>query len=609
MPYLNAIDNDRRVAELLRQIPAKMIRQNHCVLPFVIAILLAGMFARDGRAQTLSNLPDSTVSPTESADGMPDRRSGSQRLPIPAVEARRESAAKIREIFGIAVSKASPPEVKAKLAAELISNAAGTDTPVDRYVLLDGAQSLAIDAGDIDLVFAAIDQQAQWFQVNPAQAKADALDKLSTKAPIGSLAKVIDALLATAAEHLDRDLATAETLTESAIAAARRAKDRDRQKTGLSQLADIRERTKLRSQAKPLEERLAADPSDRKTVTDLGRFRCFVEDRWEDGLPLLARGTDAELALLANGEAADLQSPANRLALADRWWEYADSHKGGEAAAAEGRARMHYGIVLNELTGLERARVQKRLEAPSAAAGKNSAAKRPKGLVLWLDASAPGALRGPDGVVLEKSGGAGLAVSAWGDVQGGRGVARQTDLARLPSAKPNAFGRRTGVQFSGGQWLTTDVAPPPQGTLAMVSRPTSIASHMRILGCYTKSAGIRLGARTDGEVWLELVNGDDSPDINRSAAGLMRTNEPLLITATWPQPNLLRVGGRSFEKQQSPQWKPGTAAYVVIGAMNQQGHEAFNGVFGEVRLYDRILTAAELVSLEGELSAKWPGGR
>ena len=56
----------------------------------------------------------------------------------------------------------------------------------------------------------------------------------------------------------------------------------------------------------------------------VGTYYCLVKQRWEDGLPLLARAADPRLAELAALELKPPDVPTEQLALADRWWMYAE---------------------------------------------------------------------------------------------------------------------------------------------------------------------------------------------------------------------------------------------------------------------------------------------
>jgi hypothetical protein len=534
-----------------------------------------------------------------------DVRGADVRLPVPSKDATRAATAKVREIFSADASKAKTPEAKSKLAKELLGHARDTEAPVEQYVLLEAARALAMEAGEVTTVMESLRMVADRFEIDLAAARVSALEDLSIKAPASSLGSVADLLLEAADEQEKAvDLSKAESLAETSLAAARRGKDRDRQKKAMERLAEIRERRKLLNRAKPLEEGLAANPSDREAASELGRFRCFVEADWDAGLPLLTRGANSALAALAKAEAEVASNPSGRMALADNWWAYAASIKGPDAAAAEGRARLHYGMVLEGLSGLERARVVKRLE--SAASGSPSPAKRPSGLILWLDASAPGAVRGPDGQPIQLSKGIKeVPIAAWADMPAGRPIAVQKNPSCAPVFEPDSFGRRPGVVFRGSQWLTTVVASPKQGTLAVVFRIDSTGVHTRVVGSVGESAGVRLQTRVGGKMGGEISAGGHIADEAWSPDGYLRDNMVVISILTWPSPFQINVNGKPNDATRPQQANPTGGKGLVLGAYSDKGGIAFHGAVGEVMLFDRVLSTQEMASLHGSLTSKW----
>ena len=93
----------------------------------------------------------------------------------------------------------------------------------------------------------------------------------------------------------------------------------------------------------------------------VGSYYCLVKQRWEDGLPLLARAADPRLAELAELELKRPATPPEQLALADRWWMYAES-EAKHKLALRARAAYWYRQALSGLPpGLERIKAETRL--------------------------------------------------------------------------------------------------------------------------------------------------------------------------------------------------------------------------------------------------------
>jgi len=89
-----------------------------------------------------------------------------------------------------------------------------------------------------------------------------------------------------------------------------------------------------------------------------------VKERWEDGLPLLARGSDDPYRKLAQQEAAPPADPAGRRTLATGWWTSAQKERikafknGGLV-----RALHWYELALPGLRGAERIEAEQRIDA------------------------------------------------------------------------------------------------------------------------------------------------------------------------------------------------------------------------------------------------------
>jgi hypothetical protein len=92
-----------------------------------------------------------------------------------------------------------------------------------------------------------------------------------------------------------------------------------------------------------------------------GRWYCFTVGTWGRGLPLLAKGADAELAQLAKQDLDGPENPPAQRKLGDQWWGLARNEKGPEQRGIQARAQRWYELALPGLTGLEKTEVEKRL--------------------------------------------------------------------------------------------------------------------------------------------------------------------------------------------------------------------------------------------------------
>ena len=95
----------------------------------------------------------------------------------------------------------------------------------------------------------------------------------------------------------------------------------------------------------------------------VGRWYCFHQDDWDEGLKFLAKGGDDALKSLAAEELASKPAKAkDKVARGDAWWESAKKATGKVKAAMRRRAGHWYQEALPDLeSGLGKTRVEKRL--------------------------------------------------------------------------------------------------------------------------------------------------------------------------------------------------------------------------------------------------------
>jgi hypothetical protein len=290
---------------------------------------------------------------------------GAERLPVPSTEERQQASTRILDIFKSEVDKAGTADAKSTLAKKLIDIAAEDASAAERFVLLDAAQSLAIKAGDARVALKAADKKSEAFQVSTAKTKAAVLTGLAKTASGDSAALVTDGLLELATVELSADqLEGAKIAAQDAAIAARRSKDKNRIKAVAEILDTVKVREKEIDKIRPWIDRLASNNDDLEAVEYVGKYQCFQAERWDKGLPLVARSNHQELAALARADIASGEDQSCRLAVADKWVAYAEHLKQApEANACLRRAEFHYQAALAGLTGLEKAKVTQNLEA------------------------------------------------------------------------------------------------------------------------------------------------------------------------------------------------------------------------------------------------------
>ncbi len=307
------------------------------------------------------------------------------RLPEPDAAAQRTAEQKIRQLFSDAYARRTADD-RLELSRRLLREAHGTDDdPVARFVLLREAADLAAQAGDTETAAAAIDRMAAGYEVDAVALKTkaimDAARAVRTPEAAGRLAQAALALIDPALEADAYDAAA--NLVGRAESAARQARDAallDRARARRSEISALRNAYRLAASAlRTLETR----PDDPAANLAAGRFFCLTKGDWERGLPMLAKGSDADLRALAKQELSPPATVDGQVALGDGWWDAA-SGKGGEAKSRlQERAVRWYETALPGLQGLQQLKLTKRVESYYQAGGTGSVPRN--GLVFWVE--------------------------------------------------------------------------------------------------------------------------------------------------------------------------------------------------------------------------------
>ncbi len=267
---------------------------------------------------------------------------------------------KVKDAFKVEYRDTSAAGREA-LARKLLEEASHEDL-ITQFVMLEQSRDLAAKAGDLKTALGAVDSLSASFNVDAPALKVAALTAAASGKPPPDARH-----FAEACADLSRQVARAEDVEATAKAAdllenaARILKE-----PGFSALAQFRSddaKWEKREYAKVKGElsRITKIKDDEQLNSDIGRYYCFVLGDFDRGLPLLAKGANPELKELA---AADLAAPEEmkpRMALGDRWWKLAETQHDPGASRIVGRSGYWYERALPDVTGLEKIKVQRRL--------------------------------------------------------------------------------------------------------------------------------------------------------------------------------------------------------------------------------------------------------
>jgi hypothetical protein len=355
------------------------------------------LYAASAGKMTVYDIPAGQLSgaAVASAERSPEATGGApapgSRLAVPAADALTKAEAEVREVFKDDYARKKESDKKA-LAQKLIKAAEGTaDDAAARYVMLRDARDLAAEVGEVVLAVQAIDGLAKWYEVDPAAAKLAVIDKVLPGTTYNATLRAIhEQAVAGADAAFDADnFADAEKLAQAAATAAK--------KGGLGQAAiedaafrldHLKKTRDAFDAARPALEKLRTAPDDPDANLAAGKFRCFVQGRWADGVKLLAKGSNAALKQAAEQEVAVPSPGPAEVKVADAWWDFARDAPDAEKRVAEARARYWYGRAVAGLTGLAKAKVEGRLTFT------HNGVEYRSGLVAVFESKQPAVLKG-----------------------------------------------------------------------------------------------------------------------------------------------------------------------------------------------------------------------
>jgi len=225
-----------------------------------------------------------------------------KKVPVPGAAKQKEAEKTIKDLYKDEFAKTTPKD-KTALAAKLEKQAdESANDPPARYVLLTQAAALAAQAGDLPRLSAIFEKLAASFDGNFNDLMKTQLSAASSKLSDPKLAKVASALKV-----------------------------------------------------------LIDKPDDPAANLTIGKYKIQNNDV-EHAAPFIAKSKNAALIELMKQEMQAPTDGAAQAALGDGWWEYADkSLDKDDKGLFQGRAAGIYEKALPSLSGLAKARIEKRI--------------------------------------------------------------------------------------------------------------------------------------------------------------------------------------------------------------------------------------------------------
>jgi len=286
-------------------------------------------------------------------------------IPVPDEASLEEARQLARDVYGKEYQDAKTPEQLQALAGKLLREAEqGGNDPAGRFVLLKLAADVAARAADGRTALVAIDRITETYDADGVAMKMELLSELADGARSKAQQRAIALrTLPVVAEAVREDqFESAVRLGRIALAAAQKARDGALVKKIVPVNKQVQQAQREYAKVEVARQTLDTSPTDPAANLLVGRYLALVKGDWEAGVSMLALGSDPELEAVAT---ADIQQPTSAQAqveLADRWWQLAEQADETERASLQIRAGHWYRRAIPGLSGLVKAKVDKRLE-------------------------------------------------------------------------------------------------------------------------------------------------------------------------------------------------------------------------------------------------------
>lgn len=315
-----------------------------------------------------SDDPGDDVASTKPVNGSQEQDSADSRLPVPTAAEMNAAKATLEETFRSDFSLARTVETKIELVNKLIL--AAEDEKEDaalRYCYLERARDVAVGLGNAELLVQIVQQMGADYDIETFEETVRYL--LPCGANVGdavSYETYVDQILFLCFQSIENEqfeqidpLMRVLQRTAAVPHGAGSVVDPDRARATAKWLEQyLDDRPAVIEALSTLED----DADDAAANLLVGKFFCFYNYDWRRGLPMLAKGNDANLRQLARDETKLSDSVTERIQLADHWFQQASQAESAAAQAMLSRAAYHYGRVLGRLNRTARLPIEQKLQ-------------------------------------------------------------------------------------------------------------------------------------------------------------------------------------------------------------------------------------------------------
>jgi hypothetical protein len=285
------------------------------------------------------------------------------KAPIPPPAEQAEAEKMVKDVFKAEYAKRGPAERLALAKLLLAQGLEIKDDPKSQYVMLHEAMDVAAQAGDAGAAFAAVDELAKRFLVDTPGLKSSAVATAAKSARTPEEYKILTGTLLRLMEAalLAEDSESAERLGALASQYAKKSQDLPLTNRVTAKVREITEFKSRYEKFRKARETLAADPEDAAANLTVGQFLCAMKGEWDRGLPLLAKGLDPAFASLAQKDLSNPSEAEGQVAVGDGWWDLSEKQASPLKERLKERAGGWYAKAYEKLSGLSKAKVEKRI--------------------------------------------------------------------------------------------------------------------------------------------------------------------------------------------------------------------------------------------------------
>ncbi|WP_372896964.1 hypothetical protein [Stieleria sp.] len=316
-------------------------------------------------ASTNPASPPSTFFPTTTPPVSPSLAeyvTPAGKQPIPSADSITAKMQTVRDLFQPEYLQAKQREQRIAVADKMRETADETrNDPEGRFALYRVAREIYIGEGDFDSAFEMVDLLDQSFEaIDVMGLKRDVIESVAGRGV--PTTEFSDAAISVAedclhAGRLDDGIAICKTLLEAVIRIP--TPQLGRLKDVQQQLADAQT---LFSDYQLGLTTLESNPDDADAQAAVGKYLCLVENRWADGLPRLAAGSDPLYREAAANELTLANADMTQLQVADGWFKIIDSSESSfEKRSLANHAKSFYQSARLKTAGLEVRKIDQRL--------------------------------------------------------------------------------------------------------------------------------------------------------------------------------------------------------------------------------------------------------